>query len=140
MPDPTDAGGLPTWLVRMVGADDARDVCTALDWDAHPLGPPSGWPAPLRSAVGTCLASRHPMVVWWSAELFMLYNRAYARVLGVPHPEAFAAPAARVRPYLWTGSAAPTPGAILTGRPATWVENHQVSICLLYTSPSPRDS
>jgi signal transduction histidine kinase len=58
-----------------------------LDWNATPLGPPSTWPANLRTAVGICLESRFPLHVWWGPSLTLFYNDAYVSFLGrVKHP------------------------------------------------------
>src|SRR5690242_13047629 len=69
-----------------------------LDETAGPLGPPSGWPDELRSAVVTMLASRAPMVVFWGPEYCALYNDAYIPVLGDKHP----AHVGRPGPEMWT--------------------------------------
>ena len=35
----------------------------AHDWTATPLGPPEGWPQPLRTLVAVMLGSRQPMFI-----------------------------------------------------------------------------
>ncbi|WP_189071025.1 sensor histidine kinase [Deinococcus radiotolerans] len=63
-----------------------------LDWDATPLGPPSTWPAALRTCVHLMLASRQPMYLAWTADLIALYNDAYRPILGADkHPAALGA-------------------------------------------------
>ena len=54
----------------------------ATDWSATSLGPVTGWPSTLRTAVSICLNSRFPMLIWWGPELAMLYNDAYVPILG----------------------------------------------------------
>ena len=58
------------------------------DWSSSPLGPPQGWPQPLKTVVGLALHSQFPMFVAWGPELGFLYNDAYAQILGAKHPNA----------------------------------------------------
>jgi hypothetical protein len=60
----------------------------AHDWSATPLGDPSLWPPSLRTTIGILLNSGQPMCVAWGAELTLIYNDAYAAILGVRHPAA----------------------------------------------------
>jgi PAS domain S-box-containing protein len=74
------------------------------DWGATPLGPVAGWPASLCVALGICLHSRTPMVVWWGEELVNLYNDAAIPLLGAAHPAALGRPAAAVWGDVWHAS------------------------------------
>ena len=58
------------------------------DWQNNPLGPPSEWPASLRTVISLILDSKIPMFVAWGPELIFLYNDAYVDVLGDKHPAA----------------------------------------------------
>jgi PAS domain S-box-containing protein len=58
------------------------------DWSTSPLGPPEGWPQPLKTVVGILLSSRFPMFVTWGPEHRILYNDGYAEILGGKHPAA----------------------------------------------------
>ena len=60
----------------------------AHDWSTSPLGPPETWPQSLHSVVGLLLGSKFPMFVAWGPELGLLYNDAYAEILGAKHPHA----------------------------------------------------
>ncbi len=71
------------------------------DWSTSPLGPPQEWPPTLRTAVSLCLNSRFPMLIWWGPELAMLYNDAYAPILGTKHPASLGSPGARVWSDIW---------------------------------------
>jgi hypothetical protein len=53
-----------------------------------PVGPVSGWPRSLKTAVSICLGSRHPIVIWWGKEtLIQFYSDAYISILGsTKHP------------------------------------------------------
>jgi hypothetical protein len=58
------------------------------DWSTSPLGDPASWPQSLRSIADLILGSRFPMFVAWGPELGVLYNDAYAEILGPKHPHA----------------------------------------------------
>ncbi|MDT7579824.1 MAG: hypothetical protein QOK35_1088, partial [Pseudonocardiales bacterium] len=74
-----------------------RDVA----WSGTPFGPPDGWPAALRTAVELMLRSKLPMYVAWGPRRGLLYNDAYAPLLGARHPDALGAEFAAVWPELW---------------------------------------
>ena len=75
-------------LQFLEGGGSAGALMRALDWSQSPLGPPQGWPQPLRNAVGLLLNSGFPMFVAWGEHLGFLYNDAYAEILGAKHPRA----------------------------------------------------
>jgi PAS domain S-box-containing protein len=56
------------------------------DWAATPLGPVREWTPALRTTVNTCLNSPFPMLIMWGPELAMVYNDAFAPILGAKHP------------------------------------------------------
>lgn len=59
------------------------------DWAATPLGPLSGWPLPLRSAVSLCVRSQFPIIIHWGwPDLVVLYNDAFIPMIGSKHPGA----------------------------------------------------
>lgn len=58
----------------------------AHDWSRSPLGCPGTWPQSLRTIVGMMLNSKFPMFVAWGPELGLLYNDAYAEIMGAKHP------------------------------------------------------
>lgn len=69
-------------------AGDSRmaRLMRAHDWSRSEVGPPQGWPQSLRSVVNLMLGSGFPMFVAWGPNLEMLYNDAYAEILGRKHP------------------------------------------------------
>jgi hypothetical protein len=71
------------------------------DWSDSPLGAPETWPPSLRSVVSLMLTSRFPMFVAWGPELAILYNDAYAPILGTRHPHAMGHPFREVWPEIW---------------------------------------
>ncbi|RZJ72150.1 ATP-binding protein [Flavobacterium sp.] len=71
------------------------------DWGKTPLGEPSSWPQPLKTAVRIILTSRQPMFVWWGKELINIYNDAYRSIAGGKHPESLGQPAFEVWKEIW---------------------------------------
>ena len=69
-----------------------------LDWSSTPLGPPSGWPASLRSSLSICLGSRFPIALYWGPRLTLLYNDAWSPIPGSKHPWALGRDAREVWP------------------------------------------
>ena len=62
------------------------------DWGANPLGPPDGWPQPLKTLVGLMLAATQPMFIAWGPAQCFLYNDPYIEVLANKHPWALGVP------------------------------------------------
>ena len=52
----------------------------------------ANWPQPLQTVVAITLASRQPMFVAWGPQRILIYNDAYAPLLGPRHPDAFGRP------------------------------------------------
>ncbi|WP_326536007.1 PAS domain-containing protein [Pseudorhodoferax sp.] len=71
------------------------------DWTASTLGPPGGWPRPLHAATTLVLDSPVPMWLAWGDALAMVYNSAYATMLGNKHPQALGAPLRTVWAEIW---------------------------------------
>jgi len=72
------------------------------DWSRSPLGPPDGWPQPLKLAVELLMNSMFPMFVAWGPELGFIYNDAYAEILGAKHPAAMGARFRDIWSEIWT--------------------------------------
>jgi len=83
----------PTFLA---GDSAMARLMRSHDWGGTAVGPPGSWPQSLRSAVHLMLGSGFPMFVAWGPELEMLYNDAYAEILGRKHPASLGAPFERV--------------------------------------------
>lgn len=71
------------------------------DWAATPLGPPSGWPQSLRSALSICLTSPMPTSIYWGPDFRLLYNDAWRFIPGPRHPAALGAPAGEIWSDIW---------------------------------------
>ncbi|MBM3603831.1 MAG: histidine kinase [Alphaproteobacteria bacterium] len=71
------------------------------DWSATPLGPMENWPVSLITAVRMMLGQRHATSMFWGADLIMLYNDAYAPVLGRKEARALGQPFRRIWADVW---------------------------------------
>ena len=103
------------------GGGAAGAVMRAFDWSSSPLGPPERWPQWLSAAVSLIHGSGFPMFVAVGPALGLLYNDAYADVLGSKHPAAMGARLRDVWAEIWA-DLAPLVEAAMAGE-ATWVEN-----------------
>ncbi len=61
-------------------------------WRDTAFGPGETWPQPLVTLVRVMLSSRQPMFIAWGRERALLYNDAYAPLLGARHPHALGRP------------------------------------------------
>ena len=75
---------------RTVG--QAATLLHALDAQTSPLGPVAAWPQALRTVVDLLVNCGQPMFAVWGPELGLIYNDAYADILGAKHPGAFGRP------------------------------------------------
>jgi signal transduction histidine kinase/CheY-like chemotaxis protein len=85
----------------MAPADGMTARVAAHDWTRHPWGPVGDWSPRLRAAADLMLRSRFPMFLAWGADLRLLYNDAYAPILGDRHPAALGRPFTEVWPDVW---------------------------------------
>jgi signal transduction histidine kinase len=83
------------------GGGKVGALMRARDWAGSPLGPPDGWPEPLKLTVELLLNSMFPMFVAWGPELGLLYNDAYTEILGTKHPAALGARFRDVWTEIW---------------------------------------
>ena len=106
-----EPGAWPAGGGRMV------DLVRAHDWTRTPLGPLDRWPQSLRTAVDIVLSSDQPMQLAWGTERSVIYNDAFAGLLGERHPRALGAPLADVLAEEWR-DLAPVVGRVEQGRAA----------------------
>src|SRR5262245_476787 len=71
------------------------------NWSCSPLDDPAQWPRPLRFGVSLVLDSTVPMWLAWGDDLCMVYNEAYAGIIGSKHPGALGAPLRQVWAEIW---------------------------------------
>ena len=78
----------------------ARHI-SAFDWRTTPLGPIQTWPVSLLSAVRIMLGQQHASCIFWGPDMTLLYNDAYAPILGARQSDALGKPAKVVWPDVW---------------------------------------
>ncbi|WP_341720244.1 SpoIIE family protein phosphatase [Micromonospora sp. FIMYZ51] len=93
---PTPAGPVPGESVS-----DATTVVDRHPWAGTALGPPEDWDVTVRAAVEIVLASPAPMALHLGDDLLLLYNDAYAELIGDKHPQALGRPAAEGFAEVW---------------------------------------
>ena len=112
----------------LAGGGEMGALMRAHDWSSSPLGPPEGWPQSLRTAVRLMLNCGHPMYIWWGPDLLCFYNDAYRQSIGPErHPSSLGQPGRAVWEEIWP-IIGPQIDQVMTGRGATWHENHLVPI------------
>jgi signal transduction histidine kinase/ActR/RegA family two-component response regulator len=115
-------------LEFLAGGGDMGERIRSYPWSQTPLGIPDSWPQGLRTTVRMMLTTRHPILIFWGAELTCLYNDAFCRSLGPEkHPAILGAPGRGSWEEVW-----PVVGAqieqVLRGDGAIWFENQLVPI------------
>ncbi len=79
----------------------ARAQLRGFNWATTSLGPQENWPHALRAIVDVILGSGFPMSVRWGPDLVMIYNDAYAPLLGDRHPKVLGKPLREVWPEIY---------------------------------------
>ncbi|EJL35753.1 signal transduction histidine kinase, partial [Caulobacter sp. AP07] len=92
---------------------DAR--IRAFDWAATPLGARETWSPSLKFAVDMIVASTFPTALRWGQDLVLIYNDAYAPMLGERHPRGLGTTFAEAPPSSAVDSEAPE-RAVLAGQ------------------------
>jgi signal transduction histidine kinase/CheY-like chemotaxis protein len=106
----------------LAGGGEMGAHLRARDWAETSLGPLSGWPQSLRSAVSIMLNSRYPIALYWGPELALLYNDAWSSIPGAKHPAALGKPAREVWPEIWD-NIGPLFAQVLTTGEGVWQED-----------------
>lgn len=105
-------------------AVDMRTRVRDFDWAATSLGPAGDWPQPLKLMLSVVLDSGFPMSVRWGPELVMLYNDAYAPLLGDRHPRVLGRPLREVWPEIYGDLRAIHEGILRGERGSFFAEDH----------------
>jgi PAS domain S-box-containing protein len=77
------------------------ELIRLFDWASTPLGPAEEWPERLRFALDICLRTTTPAAIYWGPQLTILYNDAFAEMLGERHPGELGRPAREVWRHSW---------------------------------------
>ena len=99
------------------GDGGMRTLLRAHAWSGQGPGAPDTWPPELRVAVDLMLAARHPTLIGWGESAIVLYNDAYAELLGERHPAALGQPFSALWPDFWY-EIGPLVGAVMRGENA----------------------
>lgn len=86
----------------LAGGGGMGERIRAFDWSRHPLGPPASWPQSLRSALSICLNTAFPIAIYWGPDAVLLYNDAWAPILGNKHPWALGRSGREVWSEIWS--------------------------------------
>ena len=112
-------------MEAMTPVRDMRSRVHDFDWAATSLGPRRTWSASLAWSVDLVLLSGLPMSVRWGPDLIMIYNDAYAALLGDRHPRALGRPLREVWAEIYS-ELGPLNEAILRGeRDSFFAEDHR---------------
>ena len=136
VPEPTDPGWLPH-------GGEMGALIRATQWSKTSFGPLADWPHSLRFALGICLDSRFPMVIYWGPDYLLLYNDAWRPVVGNKHPWSFGRSAREVWSEIWD-IIGPMFEQVMRGE-ATWSDDQLLPLhrygyteeCYFYYSFSP---
>lgn len=90
-----------TRLSFLEGASEMNGRIRSFNWAETPLGPPTSWPAALRSALSICLGSTFPTAIYWGPRFHLLYNDAWSHILADRHPAGLGQPASEVWRDIW---------------------------------------
>ena len=85
------------------------------------------WSPTLRGAVDLMLHSNFPMTLLWGPEFVLVYNDAYAPVIGDKHPSALGMPAEQAFPEAWS-QIGPMMRSVASTRVAQLVEDELVPL------------
>ena len=86
---------------RLFASGDMGREILKRDWSGTSLGPIAGWSGALKAHLGTLLAARMPIVLFWGPDHIAFHNDAHAAIVGGRHLEALGRPAAAGPTALW---------------------------------------
>jgi serine phosphatase RsbU (regulator of sigma subunit) len=98
----------------------------AVDWSQTSLGPVAEWSDTLVNAVGLMLNTHFPVTLLWGPDYVLIYNDAYAPMIGEKHPAALGRPAREVFPEAWD-VIGPLLDSAQRGK-AIWVEDAHIPL------------
>jgi anti-sigma regulatory factor (Ser/Thr protein kinase) len=98
---PGTAGPVPQTSPAPLGRPDALSLVVTHDWAATPLRARESWSPALRAVVDLILSSPVAMALAYGEDLTLVYNDAYAQLIGDLHPAALGRPAPDVLAPFW---------------------------------------
>jgi PAS domain S-box-containing protein len=116
-PNPTVVS--PSWVA---GGGEMAERMRSLNWSQTSLGPVEHWPQSLKTSISICLASRFPIVMYWGKEYVVLYNDAYATILGSKHPWALGQTCRDCWAEIWD-TIGPMLDSVVNSAQATWSDD-----------------
>lgn len=115
-------------LAFISGGGEMGERIRAYPWANTSLGPPTGWPQALKTALRLMLSTQHPIFIWWGSELIQFYNDAYSRSIGPErHPSALGQRGPECWAEIWDLIGWQIE-QVMAGGEATWHENQLVPI------------
>jgi PAS fold len=113
---------------RIIGVGEMAELIRGFDWGKNSLGPIETWSDTLVTTVNLLLASRHPMFLWWGADLIQFYNDGYRpSIRADKHPSALCQRGTECWPEIWS-IIGPQIDAVMTHGHSTWNTNQLVPI------------
>jgi CheY-like chemotaxis protein len=76
------------------------------DWSQTALGDAASWPSSLRLTIDILLNSPQAMLLMWGPQQIMVYNEAYAALIGLPSLRAPGGNVPSMQPAAWSWSSA----------------------------------
>ncbi len=96
-----------------------RSLIESKDFASTKLGPRGSWPQSLKTALSICVSSRFPMVIFWGADLCVLYNDGYIPIFAQKHPDVLGKTGFEAWGEVWD-VIGPMLDAVMTRGEATW--------------------
>ncbi|MFC7276906.1 SpoIIE family protein phosphatase [Paractinoplanes rhizophilus] len=93
------------------------EIVAEIDWPATPLGARESWDPAVAATVELVLASPMPMAFSAGAGFLLIYNDAYAEMIGSLHPAALGRPAPEGLADLWATLGGVVEGVYRSGQP-----------------------
>lgn len=85
----------------LAGNSELADMIYAYPWEQTCVGRLQDWPIELRTLVGVMLSAGQPMFIAWGEARSLIYNDAYAKVIGNKHPTGLGMPLADAFSEAW---------------------------------------
>ncbi|WP_213006161.1 ATP-binding SpoIIE family protein phosphatase [Paractinoplanes toevensis] len=91
----------PTLPTQPGGRTGCAELVHDLAWESTPLGPRDRWDPAVTATVELVLTSPMPMAFCYGDRFVLIYNDAYADLIGTLHPAALGRPAAESFGEIW---------------------------------------